>query len=136
MGRSNRSSELSMSILPSHSFIYASISIIPTLSLSLFSPSVPCPFLPFSTFSFLLLDLPLSVYNPIHLFFPHSSLLNLPFTIPALPLSFFCCTSLPLCFHFFFVCHPLSIIHSFHVFLSLSSLTPLCLTISLPLLWL
>ncbi len=72
----------------------------------------------------------LSVYTSIHLFFFLTHRLwNLPFQ--SLP-SLFCCSSLPLCFHFC-VCHPLSIIHSFHVFLSLSSLTPFCLTISLSL---
>lgn len=132
-GGSNQSSELSMSILPPHSFISAPISFNPTLSLSLsFSPSLPCPLL---FFLYLFLSSSRSVPLCLHLHPSHfslSHLWNLPFQ--SLP-SLFCCSSLPLCFHFC-VCHPPSIIHPFHVFLCLSSLTPFCLTISLPLLWL
>lgn len=71
-GRSNQSSELSMFILPPRSFISASISFNPTLSLSLgFSPSLPCPFLLSLLFSFPLQSVPLCLYLHPSFFLAH-----------------------------------------------------------------
>lgn len=85
-----------MSILPSHSFISASISFNPTLSLSLsFSPLIPCPFL-----LSLLLSFPLYICPSLSI--PPSIFSLLKRSLPSL----FFCTSFPLCFYFFCVTLP------------------------------
>lgn len=92
-------------------------------SLALFS--FLCFFLSPST------SVPLCLY--LHPSFFFSPIFSETFPFNSCPRSWAVVHSLFLCFHFF---PPLSIIHSFHVFLCLSFLTPFCLTISLPLLWL
>lgn len=97
--QTNRQS-FSMSILPSRSFISASISFNPPLSLSLsFSPSIPCPFLLSLLLSFPLYICP-SLSIPPSIFFSNPSLLK--HLLPSLV----CCTSFPLCFYFFCVTLP------------------------------
>lgn len=102
-GRSHQSSELSMFILPSCSFIFASISFNPTLSLSLcFSPFLPpSPFTLFLYFSFSPSQLvPFCLY--LHPYILYHSSLPKPFN------------------HFFHPCPASSVLHSLSLLLFFS----------------